>query len=100
MRAIIAALVLCGAACADSEPEQLPDESEDVLPPESDAIAHPVGEIRSARACEVPAGAEGACALACTPEDALELYVPEGTCVIYECTLADGTPTRVGGCRL
>lgn len=98
MRAIIAALVLCGAACADSEPE-LPAPSEDVLPPESDAIVDPVGEIRSAELCEVPADAEGACALVCDPDALVELYVPEGVCATFECVV-NGTTRRFGGCKL
>lgn len=40
------------------------------------------------------------CALACDRQAFIETYVQPGTCVAYECTLADGSPIRVGGCRL
>jgi hypothetical protein len=39
-----------------------------------------------------------ACAHACDP-DALQGFIPPGTCATFECELTDGTVIRVGGCR-
>lgn len=39
------------------------------------------------------------CAIACDQQALLEAYVQPGTCAVYECHLADGSPINVGGCR-
>lgn len=41
----------------------------------------------------------GPCEYACQPEILVDLYVPEGTCAMFECPVVDGTTTTVGGCR-
>ena len=98
IRAFTAALLLCGAACADSSDETVPDVPvQDVDP----AVADPEGFApQSAPFCEVPADAEGPCAIACDHDAVIEQYVPEGTCTIFECEHADGSPLRTGGCHL
>lgn len=101
IRAITAALLLCGAACADSSDEPVPDTpvEEDgdptVTDPDPEGFA-----AQGAPFCEVPADAEGACALACDADAVIEQYVPEGTCTIFECPHADGSSIRTGGCNL
>ena len=94
LRAITAAVLLCGAACVDSSDEPVNSPTDGELDPDDP------GQIRAAYPCEVPADAEGACALLCDPDAVIEQYVPEGTCTIFECTALDGTTVRTGGCNL
>ena len=98
LRAITAALLVCGAACAESTADEaVPEPVVETVDP---AGANPQGHVWGAELCAVPPDAEGACALACDPEAVLEEYVEEGVCVLFECPLANGDITRVGGCNL
>jgi hypothetical protein len=40
----------------------------------------------------------GPCSVACDP-DALQQFIPKGTCVTFRCDRIDGTFGKYGGCR-
>lgn len=48
--------------------------------------------------CALLPEGDDACAHACDP-DGLLGYIPEGTCVKFECTQTDGRPFSTGGCN-
>jgi hypothetical protein len=85
------------AACADDAVPDEPDvpDNPNIADPETDATLY------SGTLCEIsPQTNQGPCLLACDPEALVDQWVPEGTCVAFECPLANGTTIRVGGCNL
>jgi hypothetical protein len=47
----------------------------------------------------VAAATDGPCSLACVNEALVDRFVPENTCAVFDCPLADGSEIRVGGCH-
>ena len=110
IRAFIAALLFGGAACADQDYLDQADPVTDptTKPPAtnpteqlSETQTEETAAAAASAVCEIPLDADPGdpCNLACDPEGLLETYVPEGTCIQFECKLTDGTPIRVGGCN-
>jgi hypothetical protein len=87
------------SACMDGESGR--EDPRPIVPdkPGSTDVDMQSDVLRAANRCNV-IETDGPCALACTPDALLEEFVPEGTCIIYDCTLEDGSPLRVGGCNL
>ena len=81
------ALMLCGAACADTD--------------DTDAAPEPVldGDVLSADICEMPVETDGPCALACNEDELVATHIPAGVCITFACTREDGTPYLIGGCN-
>jgi hypothetical protein len=96
---LFAAMSLGTAACATSD-----EAGRDVDPnvPESAEDTEAGTQIQfvtaGAPADRASCQANGPCSSACDDALIIELFVPEGTCVVYDCTL-DGGTTRVGGCN-
>jgi hypothetical protein len=105
-RCVLTAIV--GAAltgCAD-EPQNLDEGSDRPMKPIEAAIFDPApggAKIQPRAAAEdarcEPMADDGACALVCDPDELLERYVPEGTCIHFVCTTRDGASHHMGACR-
>lgn len=109
MRNHIFAAMLVGAAlagCAEeasTTDEWIPDGPTKPIRPTSRDFAVDERDIAPGRlaydtSCE-PLADDGPCSLLCDPDALLEQHVPEGTCVVFVCTLRDGTERSLGGCR-
>ncbi|MBA3460403.1 MAG: hypothetical protein H0T46_10610 [Deltaproteobacteria bacterium] len=95
---LFSALVLTTAACASDDnivelDPNVPESAADTEAPTQIQFV-PDQEPVDVAACQ----ANGPCSAACDDALILELFVPEGTCVVFDCTL-DGGTTRVGGCN-
>jgi hypothetical protein len=106
MRKLIFAMVMTigAAACAEVVDDPPPELEGLPVPPgddsdndEIDRIEHPTFAAEPSQCAMLPTD-DSACAHACDA-NALEAFIPAGTCVIFDCPLNDGTSIRVGGCR-
>ncbi len=93
--------VACAEVVDDPPPElegmPVPPDTSDLA--EIDRIEHPTFAAESTPSqCAMLPADDSACAHACDPV-ALQEFIPDGTCVIFDCPLTDGTNVRVGGCK-
>ena len=100
---LFAAMTLATAACATSDDGERPDNIDPSLPEsagdtEAETSGQAVTAIGADATDRASCQANGPCSAACDDALILELFVPEGTCVVFDCTL-DGGTTRVGGCN-
>jgi hypothetical protein len=111
MRNLLFAAALCAVSCAEqSGPSTAPDEDEDPIvwplpsddvPPDLPTTARSLNDDPADPnhdVCGLLPNDDGACAHACDP-DALLAFIPEGTCVVFSCTLTNGSLYRTGGCN-
>ena len=105
----VTALAIAGAVgcaqVADAPPAELqgmpvpPDENDEMIA-DIDRLEHPTfAADPTPTICAMLPTDGSACAHACDP-GALQAFIPEGTCVTFDCPLTDGTTVRVGGCSL
>lgn len=99
---LFAAMTLATAACATSDDGERPDGLDPNVPESAgDTETATQGQFVTATGAQqdlATCQANGPCSPACDAALITELFVPEGTCVVFDCTL-DGDDTRVGGCN-
>jgi hypothetical protein len=95
----VAAVIGAGACASDDGPVIEPNpetfDGNTAAPEHADVV----GELPApAPVDRAECQANGPCSAACDPALVLELFVPENTCIVFDCTL-DGGPGLVGGCN-
>ena len=102
IRTLAVASLLVAAACADEgsktgDPSQVNDvenpEIPDQPPPGSPTTEGLVMQTR-----RVQCMSDGPCSAACDDAMVVDIHVPSGQCIVFDCRLASGGPD-VGGCH-
>ena len=98
MTKLLATAALLFAACVDNG--QPIDTVETDPTTDVAATAPDVQEVAlEGSACQQIVATDGPCSAACDPAKLMD-YIPEGTCMLFSCALADGSESRLGGCNL
>ncbi len=102
IRMLAVASLVVAAACADDaskdgDPSQTNDVENPVVPDQPPAgSAAPEGLVLQTR--RVQCMSDGPCSAACDNATVVDVHVPSGQCIVFDCTLAGGGPD-VGGCH-